>query len=293
MMYIFGAIALSINEKRKNYIRRILRLSDDEVIRNSTKKGNRLAYKINTWLMKNNINLEIEEFFIIISILMSLLIIIGIFTAPNIIISFLLSIFLVFIIFIFINMRKKRENFKKEVQLEQFLLDFKGNLYGNQNILNSLEQTVSETEYPLRKDFELVINDTKRGLLLDEALRNMVKRNSSCLIEIVLSGLIVANDKGADIISFLTDQIEYIREKRAIDNYIKILSTGPKYTAYLIMLIPVAAIIVIIMINNNIIDILFSSFGIISLVYVVLSNAIGIFLINRLLNYQNESRLIK
>ena len=292
-MYLFGAIALSINEKRKNYIRRILRLSGDEVITSNTKKGNKLVSKINTWLMKNNINLEIEEFFIIISILMSLLIIIGIFTAPNIIISFLLSIFLVFVLFIFINMRKKRENLKKEVQLEQFLLDFKGNLYGNQNILNSLEQTVSETEYPLRKDFELVVNDTKRGLLLDEALRNMVKRNSSSFIEIVLSGLIVANDKGADIISFLTDQIEYIREKRAIDNYIKILSTGPKYTAYLIMLIPVAAIIVVILINNNIIDILFSSFGIISLIYVVLSNAIGIFLINRLLNYQNESRLIK
>ncbi len=292
-MYLFGAIALFINEKRKNYIRRILRLSGDEVITNNKKKGNKLVSKINNWLMKNNINLEIEEFFIIISILMSLIIIIGIFTAPNIIISLLLSIFLVFVLFIFINMRKKRENLKKEVQLEQFLLDFKGNLYGNQNILNSLEQTVSETEYPLRKDFELVVNDTKRGLLLDEALRNMVKRNSSCLIEIVLSGLIVANDKGADIISFLTDQIEYIREKRAIDNYIKIISTGPKYTAYLIMLIPVAAIIVIILINNNIIDILFSSFGIISLVYVVLSNAIGIFLINRLLNYQNESRLIK
>jgi Flp pilus assembly protein TadB len=292
-MYIFGAIALFINEKKKNYIRRILRLSGDEVISNSTKRGNKLINKINIWLMKNNINLEIEEFFIIISILMSLLIIIGIFTAPNIIISFLLSIFLVFIIFIFINMRKKRENLKKEIQLEQFLLDLKGDLYGNQNILNSLEHTVSETEYPLRKDFELVINDTKRGLLLGEALKNMVKKNSSCLIEIVLSGLIVANDKGADIISFLTDQIEYIREKRAIDNYIKILSTGPKYTAYLIMLIPVAAIIVVILINKNIIDILFSSFGIISLVYVVSSNAIGIFLINRLLNYQNESRLIK
>ena len=292
-MYVFSAIVLFINEKKKNYIRKILRLSADEDISNSKKRGNVAVNRLSTWLMKNNINLEIEEFFIILSILMSLLIIIGIFTAPNIIISFLLSIFLVFILFIFINMRKKRENFKKEIQLEQFLLDLKGNLYGNQNILNSLEQTVAETEHPLRKDFELVINDTKRGLLLDEALKNMVKRNSSCLIEIVLSGLIVANDKGADIISFLTDQIEYIREKRAIDNYIKILSTGPKYTAYLIMLIPVIAIIVIILINKNIIDILFSSFGIISLVYVVLSNAIGIFLINRLLNYQNGSRLIK
>ena len=282
-----------IIEKRKNYIRRILRLSRDETLSNSSQKGDSLVNKIVIWLEKNNINLEIEEFTIIISILMSLVIIVGIFTAPNIIISFLLSVFLVFILFIFINMRKKRENSKKEIQLEQFLLDLKGNLYGNPNILNSLENTVSESEYPLRRDFELVINDTKRGLLLDEALKNMVKKNSSYLIEIVLSGLIVANEKGADLISFLTDQIEYIREKRAIDNYIKILSTGPKYTAYLIMLIPVAAIIVVVLINKNIIDILFSSPGIISLTYVILSNAIGIFLINRMVNYQDESRQIK
>ena len=282
-----------IIEKRKNYIRRILRLSRDETLSNSSQKGDSLVNKIVIWLEKNNINLEIEEFTIIISILMSLVIIVGIFTAPNIIISFLLSVFLVFILFIFINMRKKRENSKKEIQLEQFLLDLKGNLYGNPNILNSLENTVSESEYPLRRDFELVINDTKRGLLLDEALKNMVKKNSSYLIEIVLSGLIVANEKGADLISFLTDQIEYIREKRAIDNYIKILSTGPKYTAYLIMLIPVAAIIVVVLINKNIIDILFSSLGIISLTYVILSNAIGIFLINRMVNYQDESRQIK
>ena len=282
-----------IIEKRKNYIRRILRLSGDETSSNKSKKDNSLANRIVIWLEKNNINLEIEEFTIIISILMSLVIIVGIFTAPNIIISFLLSVFLVFIIFIFINMRKKRENSKKEIQLEQFLLDLKGNLYGNSNILNSLENTVSESEYPLRRDFELVINDTKRGLLLDEALKNMVRKNSSYLIEIVLSGLIVANEKGADLISFLTDQIEYIREKRAIDNYIKILSTSPKYTAYLIMLIPVAAIIVVILINKNIIDILFSSFGIISLIYVILSNAIGIFLINRMVNFQDESRQIK
>ncbi len=282
-----------IIEKRKNYIRRILRLSRDETSSNKSKKDNSLANRIVIWLEKNNINLEIEEFTIIISILMSLVIIVGIFTAPNIIISFLLSVLLVFILFIFINIRKKRENSKKEIQLEQFLLDLKGNLYGNSNILNSLENTVSESEYPLRKDFELVINDTKRGLLLDEALKNMVRKNSSYLIEIVLSGLIVANEKGADLISFLTDQIEYIREKRAIDNYIKILSTSPKYTAYLIMLIPVAAIIVVILINKNIIDILFSSFGIISLIYVILSNAIGIFLINRMVNFQDESRQIK
>ena len=256
-------------------------------------KKSDLAGKVRLWLKKNNINMEIEEFFILVLILLSIIIIIGIFNAPNPIISILLSVFTAFILFISINIRREKENSKKETQLEQFLLDFKGNLYSYPNILNSLEKTVSESEYPLKKDFEMVINDTRRGLLLGEALKNMMKRNSSYPIEVVLTGLIIANDKGVDLISFLNDQIDYLREKKNIDNYIKILSTGPKYTAYLIMLIPIAAIIMIVLINKNIIEILFSGFGLASLSYVILSNAIGIFLINRMVNYQNGSRRIK
>ena len=86
-MYIFSAIVLFINEKKKNYIRRILRLSGEEDILNNKKKGNKVVNKLSIWLMKNNINLEIEEFFIIISILMSLLIIIGIFTVNLVLIG--------------------------------------------------------------------------------------------------------------------------------------------------------------------------------------------------------------
>lgn len=280
-------------ERRKNYIRRILRLREDALSPYKENKKEDMAGKIRLWLKKNNINMEIEEFSILVLILLSILIIIGILNAPNPIIAILLSVFATFILFISINIRRKRENSKKEIQLEQFLLDFKGNLYSYPNILNSLERTVAESEYPLKKDFEIVINDTRKGLLLGEALKNMMKRNSSYLIEVVLTGLIVANDKGVDLISFLNDQIDYLREKKNIDNYIKILSTGPKYTAYLIMLIPIVAIILIILINRNIIEILFSGFGLICLVYVVISNAIGIFLINRMVNYQNGSRRIK
>ncbi len=252
-----------------------------------------IADRMKLWLKKNNIHMENDEFFILVSILLSIIIIIGIFNAPNPIISIILSVFTAFILFISINIRRKRENSKKETQLEQFLLDFKGNLYSYPNILNSLEKTVLEAEHPLKKDFEIVINDTRKGLLLGEALKNMIKRNSSYPIEVVLTGLIIANDKGVDLISFLNDQIDYLREKKNIDNYIKILSTGPKYTAYLIMLIPIMAIIAVVLINRNIIEILFSGFGLISLAYVILSNAIGIFLINRMVNYQNESRRVK
>jgi len=282
-----------MKDRRKNYIKRILRLSENNSISKNDKGNKDHLKKIKLWLKKNNIDIEIEEFFILLSILLSIVIIVGILNAPNPIIAVLLSVFMAFILFIYINIRKKRENLKKEEQLEQFLLDFKGNLYSYPNILNSLEKTIPEVNYPLKRDFEIVLDDTKRGLLLNESLKNMIKRNSSYLIETILKGLIIANDKGVDLINFLDDQINYLREKRNIDNYIKILSSGPKYTAYLIMIIPLIAIVIVILINRNIIDILFSGFGLIILSYVIISNAIGIFLINRMVNFQNESRQIR
>ena len=124
-MYIFGAIALFINGKRNNYVRRILRLSSNEITSKDNEKA-KLTNRLNSWLRQNNINIEIEELIIILSIIISLLLILGIFTVPNIIIPLLGSILLVFSSFIFINIKKKRGNIKKEMQLEQFLLDFKG-----------------------------------------------------------------------------------------------------------------------------------------------------------------------
>jgi len=293
LLYIFGAIALYIRDRRKNYIKRILRLSENNSVLKTDKDDKDHVKKIKLWLEKNNIDMEIEEFFIVLSILLSIVMIIGILNAPNPIIAILLSVFIAFILFIYINIRRKRENSKKEEQLEQFLLDFKGNLYSYPNILNSLEKTIPEVNYPLKRDFKIVIDDTRRGLLLNESLKNMIKRNSSYLIETILTGLIVANDKGVDLINFLDDQINYLREKRSINNYIKILSSGPKYTAYLIMIIPMIAILIVILINRNMIDILFSGFGLIILSYVIMSNAIGIFLINRMVNFQNEGRQIR
>ena len=219
--------------------------------------------------------------------------VIGLFFKPGLILSILFSIINIFLIFIFINIRKRRENFKKENQLEQFLLDLVGNLYGNPNILNCIQETVEETDYPLRKEFELVLGDTRRGLLLNEALRNMIRRNSSALIEVVLIGFIAANDKGVDLIGFLKDQVEYIREKKNMEMYVRILSSGPKYTSYLITLIPVVSIIIIILINRNILDILFSKIGILTLVYIILSNIVGLFIINRMVNYYGGNRVIR
>ena len=260
---------------------------------NEETKRNTVINKIGVWINYNNLNLEVKEFLILIFILSSLLFLTGLFFGFGLIFSAFLLIAGIFIFFIFVNIRKKRSNIRKENQLEQFLLDLIGYLYGNPNILNCIQKTIEDAEYPLRREFEIVLNDTCKGLLINEALRNMIIRNSSPLIETVLIGFIAANDKGVDLIEFLKDQVEYIREKKNMERYIKILSSGPKYTSYLITLIPIVSIIVIILINKDIMEILFTGIGILTLVYILLSNIVGFFIINRIINYYGGNKVIK
>jgi Flp pilus assembly protein TadB len=285
---MFISIVLFLMDKRQRYISRILRLTKSDNKKDKKNKGPLFLNRIEIWLKKNNIRMEPIELIILVSIMTSIIIIIGMINLYNPLVPVLLAVFIVFLIFILINIRRKKENIKKETQLEQFLLDLKGNLYSNPNLLICLEKTIEDTGFPLKTDFEIVINDTRRGLLLEEALKSMIKRSSSYLIEIILTGLIVADQKGADLMNFIDDQIEYLREKRNIENYIRIISTGPKYTAYIIMLVPILAIIAVVLINRGVTKILFSGLGLACISYVLVSNAIGIFLINRLVNFRDE-----
>jgi tight adherence protein B len=293
LLYIFSAVAIFIIDRQKNIVNRILRVSGSSDLIIKDNKTYNFMDRVTIWINRNNLDMDTSEFLILVSVLFFLILFAGLFFKIGFIFSILLLIASVFIFFIFINLRRKRENLKKEEQLEQFLLDLTGYLYGNPNILNCIQKTLEDTEHPLKKEFELVLNDTRKGLLLNDALKNMIARNSSPLIEIVLIGLIAANDKGVDLIEFLKDQVEYIREKKNMERYIKILSSGPRYTSYLITLIPIISLIVIILINKNIINILLTGTGVFILIYVVLSNIVGFFIINRLINYYGGNRVIR
>ena len=182
-------------------------------------------------------------FFLFLTLFFSVVFITSIFFKAGIFIFLSIVILVSILIFIFIDLRGRRHTRQKENQLEGFLLDLMTSLYVNPNIQVALQQVVEKIGYPLQGDIEKIIDDTRRGSLLNDAMANMVNRNRSSLIHVIITGLIAANEKGADLIGFLKNQIEYLREKKNLTNYIRILSSGPRYTSYLIAVIPVIAII--------------------------------------------------
>ena len=114
--------------------------------------------------------------------------------------------------------------------------------------------------------------------------RIMIKKSNSKLIELVLSGFIAAEEKGTDINKFINYQIDYIREKKSLKNYINILGAGPRYSSYFIMLIPILSIVIITLLNKNFIDYYLSNLGILVTLYALSSFFIGFLLINKVIN---------
>jgi tight adherence protein B len=257
------------------------------------KKARSVVCMVEDWLKSNSINMDAKTFLMTISILVSAIIIPGLFLKQGILFSLLLGSFCFVLIFIFINLRGRRENARKEDQLESFLIDLVGNLYATPNVLVAIQKTTEDAEDPLKKEFETVINDTRKGVLLNAALEKMIKRSRSKIIGITLMGFIAANEKGVDLIEFLKSQIEYIREKKGISNYIRILSSGPKYTSYIIMVIPIISLLIASFINKNFLENLLSGIGLLILIYSAVSYFIGILLINRLVNLTGEGSGLK
>jgi tight adherence protein B len=287
LLYFFIFFIVLRIEKRKNLISRVLRTSYGEKVQKE--EGGRLADSI----LKNFAPIRPCQFYITSFIVLTSIFSLALFFRATLIMASFLSI-AVFIIFVnVLRAVVNKGSKKKEKQLEQFLIDLIGNMYANPNILNGIENTLGDIEPPLREDFEKVVDDTRRGILLRDSLNEMVKRNESKLIEVVVTSLLIADEKGVDIISFLKDQIEYIRHRKSLESYIMILSSGPRYTSYIIVSIPVIAIIIILLINREFLSLYMGGSGIILVGYAALSYFIGFFIIHRMTGLGHKGKVPK
>ena len=274
------------SNKRKFIYNKLVR--NEEAVTKSEKNKN-LSGFILLFYKKSNLPVSFREFIILIFIIFSAELLLCTYFYLPVFITVFIFFTTILIIYVAINSISTFIVHKKENQLGSFLIDLAGNLYGNPNILVSIRKSLEKTNPPLKNDLQIILDDCARGILLKDALKNMIDRNKSNLIEIILMGIIAANEKGADLVSFLNYQIEYLREKKSLNNYIRILSTGPKYTSYFIMIIPLFSIIAVLLLNKNFINLYLSGFGLIVIIYSLFSYIAGFFLINKIINNLNKS----
>jgi len=273
-------LILFFQDKRKRIFNKLLKT--DTAAQENEK--NILTYGFIKWFLKLNLSITFSELLSLIIILISSEILIFLFFQINVWLLIFIAATTIFIIFVILKFVAGFKNAKKENQLEQFLIELIGHIYSNPNMQNCILKTILNLEEPLKSDIQRIVDDCSRGVLFKEAVKRFIERSSSQIIEVVFTGIIAANEKGINIVDFLRFQLEYIREKKSINNYIKILSTSPKYTSYFIMAIPMAVILIVIFINKNFMSFYFRGIGLLIILYSILSYLIGFILINKIIN---------
>ncbi len=151
LLYIFMAFALYVIGRKKSIFDKINRPSSYASSR--TKKDAKGSRKIDEWLKKQNLGLHAREFLVLLLIIGTLPILIGFLFRLHLVLCLGLSMAGVSFFFIWIRFKNKKDNAKKEEQMEQFLLDLTANLYSNPNVINCIIKAAQQIDNPLKREF--------------------------------------------------------------------------------------------------------------------------------------------
>lgn len=136
----------------------------------------------------------------------------GVFLAP--IITFLFYNGFSYVVFDGPIIKRKRK-LEKEAMFFFEILTL--SLESGKNLIQAIEVTTENVDSEISREFQKSLHEVKYGKSFYDAFTDLRKRMPSDTIENIILNIIEANDSGVNIISTLSQQVDYIRNKRIMD----------------------------------------------------------------------------
>lgn len=172
--------------------------------------------KINNKIKLANLNISTHNYLNIKYILLLILIITLLFKF-----NYLLLIFIILYIclydYVLLQIKINKRIKKLESEAIQFFDILVITLNSSSNLEKSLEAVVFNLDNELSGEFKKVLVEIKFGKTLNESLSSLKQRIPSETIQNVISSMIEANIYGNDLVKNLTNQVEFLKEKRLLE----------------------------------------------------------------------------
>jgi tight adherence protein B len=177
------------------------------------------------------------------------------------------------------NLVGARKN-KFNSQIVDSLMILSSCLKGGLSLLQSIEALVEELPAPVSQEFGLILRENKMGVALEESFENLNKRMPSDELNLLTTAILVARETGGDITQLFDSLVKTIRAKVKLNDSVKTLSMQGKIQGFVMSFLPIGFGILVISFQSNYFDIMLNnSLGRILLVYAVVSELVGMYLI--------------
>lgn len=286
--YLILAI-FSLSEARSARVRQLLARST--LARSLREERRQEATRIGVWLERAGVGIGEKEFYVALLLLLSTSFLATMVIFQNLLVSLVVVTLIGVGVMVYLNSRSGDLANKKDAQLEQFLIDLSASLHATSDIVEAIKVALKETEDPLRREFQRLVDEVNYNISFNRAVANMIRRNKSDLLEIVLIGLVAANEQGTNLIEFLNTKADYVRQRLQMEKQVEILSTEPKITALIVMAAPLLVILLVSFLNPSYVAFFRTVPGMITLAYSAISYTVGYLLISRLTQLTEKRRV--
>jgi tight adherence protein B len=183
----------------------------------------------------------------------------------------------------YLNRRIKKRKRKFEEQFPDALTLIGSSLSAGHTFLRSIQLMCEEAEPPIAEEFARVVSETQLGDPLVDALERMAHRLDVRDVDWVVQAIRIQQTVGGKLADLLHTLADFIRSREEIRREIDVLTAEGKMSAYVLGALPLLLAIFIQVSNPGYLDPMFEGWGPIWLGGAVLSVAIGVILIFRMI----------
>ncbi|MFF1831716.1 type II secretion system F family protein [Paenarthrobacter sp. NPDC058040] len=151
---------------------------------------------------------------------------------------------------------KRRDKF--EDQLGDTLQLLSGGLRAGHSILRAIDAAAAESESPTAEEMRRVITETSLGRDLQASLSDTAERMRSEDFVWIGQAIQINREVGGNLAEVLDQVNETIRERSEIKGHIKSLAAEGKFSAYILMALPVGIVLMLMVVNPGYMNVMFT-----------------------------------
>ena len=152
---------------------------------------------------------------------------------------------------------KRRAKF--EEQLGDTLQLLAGGLRAGHSILRAIDAAATESQAPTSEEMRRVVTETSLGRDLLASLNDTAERMQNEDFVWIAQAIQINREVGGNLAEVLDQVNETIRERSEIKGHIKSLAAEGKFSAYILMAMPIGIVMMLMLVNPGYMNVMFTN----------------------------------
>ena len=151
---------------------------------------------------------------------------------------------------------KRRNTFDQ--QLGDTLQLLAGGLRAGHSILRAIDAAATESQSPTSEEMRRVVTETSLGRDLQSSLNDTAERMRNEDFVWIAQAIQINREVGGNLAEVLDQVNETIRERSEIKGHIKSLAAEGKFSAYILMAMPIGIVVMLMLVNPGYMNVMFT-----------------------------------